>query len=224
MTFDLSLFFVQLSSERLVIVSELLIKLLIRRMVMAVERKREVINVCLQHFIEKGLSEVSTRSLSSALQLQNAGLYYYFDSKDEVVILCAEEAALRLESALFPSAIALINEPDYMITQLLSKAKEMAPTMRFLVSVCASERYKDAMKAVLDKLAERYSIYTLKIANLLNCSSEEIEPYVYMTITTIANYMIFNETELIKPQIRIIINEIKRLNVNCRTNDFNKHN
>lgn len=62
---------------------------------MVPDRKKEVINVCLDHFIEKGLSETSTRSLSSALQLQNAGLYYYFENKDEAIILCAEEAAIR---------------------------------------------------------------------------------------------------------------------------------
>lgn len=33
------------------------------------DRKKEVINVCLDHFIEKGLSETSTRSLSSALKI-----------------------------------------------------------------------------------------------------------------------------------------------------------
>lgn len=55
------------------------------------DRKKEVINVCLDHFIANGL-EISTRSLSEALKLQNTGLYYYFESKDEAVILCAEEA------------------------------------------------------------------------------------------------------------------------------------
>ena len=121
---------------------------------MVPDRKKEVINVCLDHFIEKGLSETSTRSLSSALQLQNAGLYYYFENKDQAVILCAEEAALRLENALIPSAIKNINNPDVMMKQLQLNADEMAPTMRFLVSVCVSERYRESMKPVLDKLAE----------------------------------------------------------------------
>lgn len=55
------------------------------------DRKKEFINVYLDHFIANGL-EISTRSLSEALILQNAGLYYYFESKDEAVIMCAEEA------------------------------------------------------------------------------------------------------------------------------------
>lgn len=69
------------------------------------DRKKEVINICLDLFIEKGLTSTSTRSLSSALKLQNAGLYYYFESKDEAVIACAEEAALRLEKCLIAPAM-----------------------------------------------------------------------------------------------------------------------
>lgn len=45
------------------------------------DRQKEVINICLDHFIENGLYEVSTRSLSRALKLQNAGLYYYLQAK-----------------------------------------------------------------------------------------------------------------------------------------------
>ena len=47
---------------------------------METDRKKEVINICLDLFIEKGLTATSTRDLSSALKLQNAGLYYYFES------------------------------------------------------------------------------------------------------------------------------------------------
>ena len=168
------------------------------------DRKKEVINVCLDHFIEKGLSETSTRSLSAALKLQNAGLYYYFSSKDEAVILCAEEAALRLENAPLLPALKDLSNPDLMVNRLQSRADEMAPTMRFLDSVCASKRYKDSVKPVLDRLSKRYEQYAERIAKMLNCEAKEILPYVYMAITALTNYMIFKEDEIVYPQIQII--------------------
>ena len=175
------------------------------------DRKKEVINVCLDHFIEKGLSETSTRSLSAALKLQNAGLYYYFSSKDEAVILCAEEAALRLENALLLPALKDLSNPDLMMNRLKSRADEMAPTMRFLASVCASKRYKDGVKPVLDRLSRRYDHYTDLIAKKLNCNKEVIEPYVYLTITSVANYMIFAEEGIIAPQMKLVKKAIKNL-------------
>lgn len=160
------------------------------------DRKKEVINICLDLFIEKGLTSTSTRNLSSALKLQNAGLYYYFESKDEAVIACAEEAALRVESALIPGALHDIDDLDTMMKRLQSRADEMVPTMRFLVTVCASSQYKDKMKPALGRLAKRYGHYAEQVAKRLNCSKEDVEPYVYLVITAVANYMIFSEDSL----------------------------
>lgn len=178
---------------------------------MEVDRKKEVINVCLDHFIEKGLTETSTRSLSSALKLQSGGLYYYFSNKDEAVILCAEEAAIRLENALITPALKDIGNPDLMMKRLQSRTDEMAPTMRFLVSVCTSKRYKESVRPILDRLADRYEHYAEQIAKILNCSLEEIEPYVFMTITAVANYMIFAEDGIIAPQMKMVKSAISKI-------------
>lgn len=178
---------------------------------METNRRKEVINICLDHFIEKGLSEVSTRSLSGALKLQNAGLYYYFANKDEVVISCADEAAMRLEHTLISRAIKDLENPEKMINDLKSKAYEMAPTMKFLVAVCASKRYEKEMKPVLDRLANRYKEYTELVAKKLNCDKKEIEPYVYMTITAVSNYMIFAKDGFVAPQIELVKDAIIRL-------------
>lgn len=178
---------------------------------MEVDRRKEVINICLDLFIEKGLTTTSTRDLSSALKLQNAGLYYYFESKDEAVIACAEEAAIRLESALIPRAIRDIGNPDIMMKRLQSRADEMAPTMRFLVTVCASKQYKDKMKPALNRLPERYRYYAEQVAEKLNCNKNDVEPYVYLVITAVTNYMIFSEDSLVAPQMKIAKEELRRL-------------
>lgn len=181
---------------------------------MSGERKAEVINICLDHFIEQGLFATSTRSLSKALKLQSGGLYNHFSSKDEAVIVCAEQAAIRLEETLISPAIKDMSDPDRMMKRLYSRADEMAPTMKFLASVCSSERYKDEMKPVLDRLAERYEYYTEKVAVKLGCRKEDVEPYVYMTITAVSNYMIFAEDKYIYPQIRLVKEAIRSLTEN----------
>ncbi len=175
------------------------------------DRKKEVINICLDHFIENGLTDTSTRSLSGALQLQNAGLYYYFATKDEVVVVCAEEAARRIENALIPSALNEINDPDLMMHNLQKRADEMAATMRFLVSVCSNKRYIESVRPVLDRLAQRYEYYAEQVAKRLGCSKDTILPHVYMLVTAVANYMIFGDDTFIAPQMQLMKEEIKRL-------------
>lgn len=177
------------------------------------DRKREVVNVCLDHFIEKGLSETSTRSLSRALKLQNAGLYYYFETKDDAVIQCAEEAIIRLEHALIPPALKDIQEPELLMKQLQVCVDEMAPTMRFLVSVCTSDRYRESVKPLLARLANDFGLYVKKVAEILECKPEEVEPYVYIVINAATNYMIFSEVSLVGPLMQYFkknIDEMKK--------------
>ena len=175
------------------------------------DRKKEVIAICLDQFVEKGLANTSTRTLSSAMQLQNAGLYYYFSNKDEAVIQCAEEAALRLERALISPVPEELWNPELMMENLLNRANTMAPTMQFLVSVCVSEQYKEGMQPVLDRLVERYDLYTKKIAATLDCPQAQIKPYVYMAISAIVNYMTFKEESLVLPQLELVTAEIRKL-------------
>ena len=70
------------------------------------ERKRIIVNACLSQFLANGLYKTTTRELSKSINLQSGGIYYYFKTKNEVVVACAEEASLRLENNLIlPAAI-----------------------------------------------------------------------------------------------------------------------
>lgn len=207
-------FFTYASSERLI---EGMDKIASREKGFTVEtdRRKEVIDICLDAFVSQGLAETTSRDLSSALKLQSGGLYYYFKSKDDAVVACAEEAAVRLEDILILPALKDVDDPDIMIESLRKRADEMAPTMKFLAQVCSTPKYNDSMKPALSRLCKRYVRYAEKFADKLHCDVDEISPYVYLCITAVSNYMIFGEQDYISPQMRLIKNEIIKLKNNA---------
>lgn len=165
------------------------------------ERTKKLIEICLDCFIEKGLTVTTTTDLCNANSLQNGGIYYYFDTKEEMVLACVEEAIARIEQRAFGIVLEDRRDVANMMEHLGALADEMSPTMRFLVSVCVSREYGEKAKPYLIKLAERYPYYTDRIAEILDCAKEEVEPYVHLSILAINNYMIFNERALFLPQI-----------------------
>lgn len=173
------------------------------------DRRKEILNVCLDTFINKGLSETTVRDLSTALKLQSGGIYYWFKDKDEAVVACAEGAALRLEDFLIFPALKDIKDPYKMMKRLKIRADEMQPTMKFFASVCALSKYEERMQPVLDRLAERYEAYARRFSKELNCDFDAVAPYVYFAITTITDYMIFGEAKYIFPQIELIKTALK---------------
>ena len=176
-----------------------------------IKKRRELLSLCLDCLIEKGLTAVTTKELCSAAQLQNGGIYYYFTSKDEIVLACAEEAINRIEQAALDVVFEDLNDIRHMMEHLGSMADKMSPTMRFLVSVCVSQEYGEKVKPTLVRLAAQYSYYTRRIARLLGCSESEVEPFVHLSILAINNYMIFAERALFDPQIEAAKNGLLAL-------------
>lgn len=167
-------------------------------------RKKEVIAICLDTFVKKGLSETTVRDLSGALNLQSGGIYWWFKDKNEAVVTCAEEAALILEDKLIVPTFSSLDNPDKMMDELFERADEMRDIMRFFTSVCMLQKYQEQMRPVLLRLMERYEYYTKQFAERLKCSGEELTPYFCIAVAAVTNYMMFGEKGYIYPQIELI--------------------
>ena len=107
-----------------------------------------MIGICLDCFVEKGLTVTTTTDLCNANNLQNGGIYYYFDTKEEMVLACAEEAISRIEQGAFSIALEDIKDVANMMDHLGTLADELSPVMRFLVSVCVSQEYGKQSQAI----------------------------------------------------------------------------
>ncbi len=168
------------------------------------DRKKEVIDLCLSKLVTKGLAEITVRELSASLQLKKAGIYWYFKDKDEVIVLCAKEAVNRLETNLILPALQELHNPNAMLKRLYDRAAEMAPTMRYFAQVCATPKYQEKMDPILSSLSERCKFYAAEFADKLGFETEKFEPYFYMCITAVSNYMIFNSESSLNPPMELI--------------------
>ena len=175
------------------------------------EKTKELIQIALKTFVEKGLTVTSTNDLCKAAGLNSGGIFYYFDNKEQIVIACAEAAIDKIEKSAFGMVLKDLGDIEYMMNHLSAMAKELSPVMRFLVSVCVSQEYGDKIKPSLVKLASRYPYYTEQIAKILGCTTQEVEPYAHLSILAINNYMIFGEKALFEPQIQSAKRELMKL-------------
>ena len=120
------------------------------------QRTRELIQVCLDVYVEKGLTITTTTHLSYAAGLQNGGIYYYFDTKEEIVIACAEAAIDRIEKRAFGLVLEDLDDIENMMNHLGAMADELSPVMRFLVSVCVSQEYGEKISQAGGQISGLY--------------------------------------------------------------------
>ena len=57
----------------------------------------------------------------------------------------------------------------------------------------------------------RYPYYTEKVAEILGCTKDDVEPFIHLSILAINNYMIFAERALFDSQIEYVKKELMKL-------------
>lgn len=191
---------------------------------MEIDRKKEVINVCLDLFVSKGIHEASTRSLSCALKLQNSGLYYYFKSKDEAVVECFNQALSKVEIHLIQPLLRDIGHMEISIDRLISQAKEMAPTMRFILQACSSPTYRDLVASITE-FYERLEKHITKLSTQFNCGFDEVKSFIRLIITAVIDYMVFEETTNTKASlapVKVLLELLMQKKIQDLPSDTNK--
>ena len=175
------------------------------------ERKKEVVSICLNKFLEKGLNKTSSRDLSEALNVQNAGLYYYFKSKQDVVTACCEEAVTRLEFGLIIPAIVNIDSPNELVEGARAGAEELSSLFQFYIVVCSSQEYKEKVKSIVQRSRERDKGYIKEIVRKLKCSSKDAYQIYIAFKTALMHFMIYKEESYFNLQMKMIADYIEKI-------------
>lgn len=175
-----------------------------------VNRRKEIVDVCLKKFIEKGLYETTSRDLTDALNMSPSALYYHFKNKDDVVVQCAEAAAIRVEETLLLPGLGLADGEKELEEQSKENFAEMQAVSRFFTQVCTANKYREQMKPALRRLREREASYCETVAQNMGCTKEELAPWFFAIIAASQSYMIFgaeayssSPLEFIKPASRL---------------------
>ncbi len=172
-------------------------------------RKKEIVNSCLHTFMEKGLNHTTSKDLTDGLHMNSGAIFYYFKTKEDIIIACAEEAKRQIEVDLIGSALQNIDNPVELERDLYERATKMRPLMQFFVTVCALPKYRDRITVTLTDLSVRYKHYNEKFAEKLRCKPEDVAPYVYIVINTMLSYMLFGYEEgYYAPQIKLVRNAL----------------
>ncbi len=175
------------------------------------ERRKEIIDVCLNVLMENGLAETGIRDFAIALNMHPSNIFYYFNSKDEIIAACIDEAKERIERDLFGIALKDLDDPDKLAKDLYQRATTQRQLMKFFVTACSLPQYENVVEPSLDKLSIRYKTYIDQFADKLCTTPEAVAPYVYIVINTMLSFMLFGKKNFVAPQLDMVHNALKEM-------------
>jgi len=88
------------------------------------DRKKEIIKTATVLFYEQGYDNTPTRELARAAELSNAGIYYHFKDKEDILFHILSDSVQRLRDALV-SAINPGNDPEQNLRHIIENLLRM---------------------------------------------------------------------------------------------------
>jgi len=170
------------------------------------EKRDFIIEKCYECYVENGIEHTSTRSFCNAASLNINTLYYYFDSKEEILFECVNYGYKKLEHALFE---AMDNgSVSEIFSKLLNVWTGFSPEMRFLCQAVSSPAYEEQRQQQFSKVNYMYDRFGKELAQRFGCPHKVISPYIHEILTLMSYYSLWGSDEMASIQCNTIFQEM----------------
>ena len=175
-----------------------------------VNRRADLVRAAAQLFREKGFERTTVRDIANAVGMQSGSIFYYFKSKEEILLVVMEEGLLL---ALQDQEVALTGKTDASdrlralmrahLKTLLERGSDFIPVLLYEWKSLSTDsqsrivnlrdRYEQAWNETLETLKDQGRIPTsVKITRLfvfgaLNWSAQWFDPNLRLDIDGIAD-------------------------------------
>ncbi len=155
----------------------------------------EILGKSFDYLTKNGLENVSLRELCKATEISMGSIYYWFSGKDELIIDTVRYGLDKVADSLFAFAFENIYNLDRFFNESIHEISRHKLSLRFIYQVTTSPVYGPRMRQKAEDLKVTYDRYTKKLSAIFECSPERIAPIVFMYISIIMDYIVWEDYE-----------------------------
>lgn len=179
-----------------------------------IEKNEIVLKKCFACLVKHGLEKTTMRTLCNSTKLTASSLYYRFDSKDRLIMYASCYGLETITKEVFWVAAEKVNDFEGLFRAVFENVELRKKQIRYIYQVATSPRYGEKFCEYTKVLTPLYDKATNMIAEHLSCPSEKLRPYVDLAMSTIREYLIWNNKERAKKQLYMIYEEALKNCVN----------
>lgn len=175
------------------------------------QKKEEMLSKCFEYFVEHGLENVTMRKLCEQTGIAISSAYYWFGNKDNMLIQATEWGLKHVTDKLFSFIYKYIDNLECVILTFPEYVMKYKEQVRFIYQLATSKKYGGDMRPTANKLIQLYDNYNSRIAGCFECDDKELQPYVYLFVSAVLDYVIWNDKEKLEIEIACIFRSISNL-------------
>ena len=173
--------------------------------------KRELSEKVFPCLVKLGLENVSIRELCKGTGIVQGTLYYWFNDKTSIVCEATEWGLKKVTDEIFDYVFASLDDLRGFFSNCIDEISKYKKELCFVYQLAASPVYGEKMRADGKELNFIYDKYIHGLSERLNCDEQTLRPLVYLFISAVLNYVIWDEREKVQTQLEFIYSALPEI-------------
>lgn len=163
-----------------------------------------ILDSTFNYLVKHGLENITIRELCKGTGIAQGSIYYWFSGKQELICEAAEYGLRKVVDKIFSYVFSNMKNLRKFFDECLSEINKYKNELRFIYQMAASPVYGGKIRGKGRDLNLIYDKYVEKLALRLRCSTQELKPLVYLFISAVLDYVVWEDTENTQMQLESI--------------------
>ena len=173
--------------------------------------KNELSEKIFPYLVKHGLENITIRELCKEIRIVQGTLYYWFKDKTSIVCEAAQYGLKMVTDEIFEYVFASLSDLRSFFSNCLDEVSKYKKELRFVYQLAASPVYGEKIRATGKEFNLIYDKYTRRLSALLNCKEQTLKPLVYLFISAVLDYVIWDEKEKSQMQLELIYSVLPKI-------------
>ena len=163
------------------------------------------------YLVERGLENITIREVCRGTGIVQGTLYYWFKYKTGIVCEAAQYGLKTVTDEIFEYVFASLNDLKGFFANCLDEISKYKKELRFIYQLAASPVYGEKIRKTGKDFNFIYDKYTHRLSLLLDCDEQTLKPLVYLFISAVLDYVIWDEKEKSQLELNFIYSALPEI-------------
>lgn len=166
--------------------------------------ENEILDTVFSFLVKQGLENASIREICKGTGIVQGSLYYWFDDKTKIICEATEYGLHKVTDAIFEYVFLSIDDLPNFFANCLDYIANYKKELRFIYQMVASPKYGEKIRRDGKYFKAMYDKYAVKLSEHLNYDLEKVKPIVYLLVSAILDYAVWDDKENAQTEIDFI--------------------
>lgn len=170
-----------------------------------------ILDSTFNYLVKHGLENITIRELCKGTGIAQGSIYYWFSGKQDLICEAAEYGLRKVVDKIFSYVFSNMKNLRKFFDECLSEINKYKNELRFIYQMAASPVYGEKIREKGHDFNFIYDKYTHKLSGVLSCDEEILRPLVYLFISAVLDYVIWEEKEKSQLQLDFIYSALPEM-------------